>query len=47
LLAAIGWSPSADNDPINPQLLGTVHHAAKTAHEAQLLTADDAMSTDV
>jgi hypothetical protein len=44
LLAAIGWSPSAINDPINLQLLCPVHHADKTAHEGQLLAADDAMS---
>jgi len=44
LLAAIGWSPSAINDPINLQLLCNVHHADKTAHEAQLLAAVDAMS---
>jgi 5-methylcytosine-specific restriction endonuclease McrA len=44
LLAAIGWSPSAIDDPINLQLLCPVHHADKTAHEAQLLAADDAMS---
>src|SRR5664280_2186928 len=46
LLAAIGWSPSAINDPINLQLLCSMHHADKTTHEAQLLAADDAMSTD-
>ena len=46
LLAAIGWSPSAINDPINLQLLCPVHHADKTAHEAQLLAADNAMSAD-
>jgi hypothetical protein len=45
LLAAIGWSPSAINDPINLQLLCPVHHADKTAHEARLLTADDAMTS--
>jgi hypothetical protein len=42
MLAAIGWSPSAINDPINLQLLCPEHHADKTAHEAQLLAADDA-----
>jgi hypothetical protein len=41
LLAAVGWSPSAINDPINLQLLCPVHHADKTAHEAQLLAADE------
>ena len=41
LLAAIGWSPSAINDPINLQLLWTMHHADKTNHEAQVLGADD------
>jgi len=46
LLAAIGWSPSAINDPINLQLLCPEHHADKTAHEARLLAADDAMSVD-
>jgi hypothetical protein len=46
LLAAIGWSPSAINDPINLQLLCPVHHADKTAHEARLLAADDAMAAD-
>jgi hypothetical protein len=46
LLAAIGWSPSAINDPINLQLLCPVHHADKTAHEARLLAADEAMSAD-
>jgi hypothetical protein len=46
LLAAIGWSPSAINDPINLQLLCPAHHADKTAHEVQLLAADDAMSAD-
>jgi len=45
LLAAIGWSPSAINDPINLQLLCSMHHADKTAHESQLLAAD-AMSAD-
>jgi hypothetical protein len=44
LLAAIGWSPSAINDPINLQLLCPVHHADKTNHEAQLLAADAALS---
>jgi hypothetical protein len=44
LLAAIGWSPSAINDPVNLQLLCPVHHADKTAHEARLLAADDAIS---
>lgn len=44
LLAAIGWSPSAINDPINLQLLCPVHHGDKTAHEVQLLAADEAMS---
>ena len=44
LLAAIGWSPSAINDPINLQLLCPVHHADKTGHEAQLLAADAAMT---
>ncbi len=42
LLAAIGWSPSAINDPINLQLLCPVHHADKTANEAQLIAAYDA-----
>ena len=37
LLEAIRWSPSAINDPINLLLLCPVHHADKTAHEAQLL----------
>jgi hypothetical protein len=46
LLAAAGWSPSAINDPVNLQLLCPVHHADKTAHEAQLVAADDAMSAD-
>jgi hypothetical protein len=46
LLAAIGWSPSAISDPINLQRLCPVHHADKTAHEGQLLVADDAMSGD-
>lgn len=46
LLAAVGWSPSAINDPINLQLLCPMHHADKTAHEAQLLAVDDAMSAD-
>jgi len=46
LLAAVGWSPSAINDPINLQLLCPVHHADKTAHEARLLAVDDAMSED-
>ena len=46
LLAAIGWSPSAINDPINLQLLCSMHHADKTTHEAQLLAADAAMSAD-
>ena len=46
LLAAIGWSPSAINDPINLQLLCSMHHADKTTHEAHLLAADDAMSAD-
>lgn len=46
LLAAIGWSPSAINDPVNLQLLCPVHHADKTAHEGQLLAADDAMSDE-
>jgi hypothetical protein len=46
LLAAIGWSPSAINDPINLQLLCSMHLADKTAHESQLLAADDAMSAD-
>jgi hypothetical protein len=41
LLAAIGWSPSAINDPINLELLCSLHHADKTAHETQLLAADD------
>jgi hypothetical protein len=40
LLAAVGWSPSAINDPINLQLLCPVHHADKTAHESQLIAAD-------
>ena len=40
-MAAIGWSPSAINDPINLQLLWTMHHADKTNHEAQVLAADD------
>jgi hypothetical protein len=44
LLAAIGWSPSAIDNPISLQLLCRVHHADKTAHEAQLLAADQAMS---
>jgi hypothetical protein len=44
LLAAIGWPPSAINDPINLQLLCAEHHAAKTADEAKLLAVDDAMS---
>jgi hypothetical protein len=39
LLSAIGWSPSAINDPINLQLLCPVHHADKTLHEVQLLAA--------
>jgi hypothetical protein len=46
LLAAIGWSPSAINDPTNLQLLCSVHHGDKTAHEAQLLAVDDAISAD-
>jgi hypothetical protein len=46
LLAAIGWSPSAINDPINLQLLCPVHHADKTAHEAQLIAADNAVDRD-
>jgi hypothetical protein len=46
LLAAIGWSPAAINDPINLQLLCPTHHADKTAHEAQLLAADEAISAD-
>jgi hypothetical protein len=46
LLAARGWSPAAINDPINLQMLCPVHHADKTAHEAQLLAADDAMSAN-
>lgn len=46
LLAAIGWSPSAINDPINLQLLCPVHHANKTTHERRLLAADDAMSAN-
>jgi 5-methylcytosine-specific restriction endonuclease McrA len=41
LLAAVGWSPSAINDPTNLQLLCPVHHADKTAHEVALLAADD------
>lgn len=41
LLAAIGWSAAAINDPINLQLLCTMHHADKTNHEAQVLAADD------
>jgi hypothetical protein len=43
LLAAVGWSPAAINDPVNLQLLCPVHHADKTAHEAQLFAADEAM----
>jgi hypothetical protein len=46
LLAAIGWSPSAINDPTNLQLLCPDHHAAKTADEERLLAVDDAMSID-
>jgi hypothetical protein len=46
LLAAIGWSPSAINDPINLQLLCPIHHADKTAHEAKLVAADGASSQD-
>jgi hypothetical protein len=46
LLSAIGWSPSAINDPINLQLLRAVHHADKTAHETQLLAVDEAISAD-
>jgi hypothetical protein len=46
LLAAIGWSPAAINDPINLQLLCPLHHADKTAHEAQLIAADDAGDSD-
>ena len=41
MLAAIGWSPSAINDPVNLQLLCPTHHADKTAHETQLLNATD------
>lgn len=37
LLAAVGWSPSAINDPINLQLLCQAHHDAKTADETRLL----------
>jgi 5-methylcytosine-specific restriction endonuclease McrA len=44
LLAAIGWSPAAINDPINLQLLCPEHHASKTADEERLLAVDDAMS---
>lgn len=40
LLAAVGWSPAAINNPVNLQLLCTVHHAQKTAEEARLLPAD-------
>ena len=40
LLAAIGWSPAAINDPVNLQLLCSMHHADKTSHEVQLLVAD-------
>ena len=47
LLVAIGWSAGAINDPINLQLLCPMHHADKTAHEARLLAADDALSDDV
>jgi hypothetical protein len=43
LLAASGWPPSAINSPINLQLLCPTHHADKTAHEARLLAADDAV----
>lgn len=43
LLAAIGWSPSAINDPINLQLLCPAHHADKTKHESALLAAADSM----
>jgi len=39
LLAAIGWTPAAINDPINLQLLCSVHHADKTRHETRLLAA--------
>ena len=37
----------AINDPINLQLLCSMHHADKTAHEAQLLAADDAMPDEI
>lgn len=47
LLAAVGWSPSAINDPINLQLLCALHHADKTAHESQLLAVEASMQTAV
>jgi hypothetical protein len=46
MLAAIGWSPSAINDPINLQLLCPLHHADKTAHEARLLAVDESLLAD-
>jgi len=45
LLAAIGWAPSAINDPVNLQLLCPLHHADKTGHESQLIAVDSAMSS--
>ena len=41
ILAAIGRTPSAINDPKNLQLLCAEHHADKTRHEAALLAATD------
>ena len=41
LLAAIGWSPSAINDPTNLQLLCDKHHRSKTLSEARLLAVSD------
>ncbi|HUW04379.1 MAG TPA: HNH endonuclease signature motif containing protein [Acidimicrobiales bacterium] len=40
LLAAVGWSPSAINDPANLQLLCAEHHRSKTQDEQRLLAAE-------
>ena len=37
LLAAVGWSPAAINDPTNLQLLCPDHHTRKTVDETRLL----------
>lgn len=46
LLAAIGWSPSAINDPTNLQLLCEKHHQSKTRSEAQLLSQSEKIEAE-